>query len=96
MAAIVEVDLRIPRRYGRKLTLGFGGLMSEESTRAEEHDDLQRVINYYRRKILTGQIKDGERLPSPEEMEERHGISHAQASRVYEELYARGLAVKRP
>ena len=77
----------------RKLAQGFGGLMPDES---RAPGDLQRLIDYYRRKILTGQIKEGEKLPSPEEMEERHGISRATAFKVYAGLHARGLAVKQP
>jgi DNA-binding transcriptional regulator YhcF (GntR family) len=66
--------------------------MSDEITNSEDDQKLQQVANYYRRKILTGQIGVGERLPSPEEMEERHGIPRADAYKVYAALKARDLA----
>lgn len=57
-----------------------------------DEDEVNVLINHYRRLILTGQIEDGERLPSIRELTERHGISESAASGLYEALEARGLA----
>lgn len=54
------------------------------------------LINYYRRKILTGQIAIGEQLPSIHALAERHNISEQAASAIYEALSARGLAEQGP
>ena len=56
------------------------------------NDGLERLVNYYRRKILTGQIEDREQLPSAKALAERHEITERAASSIYAALAARGLA----
>lgn len=61
-----------------------------------ESDRIERVVSYYRRLILSGQIADSERMPDYAVMQERHGFSRAAAEEVYRHLYEMRLITRDP
>lgn len=50
-----------------------------------------QIFLIYRQKILTGMLKNGDRLPSEEELSEAYSVSRITAKRSMNELAARGL-----
>jgi DNA-binding FadR family transcriptional regulator len=55
---------------------------------------LDKVVNRYRRLILTGRIPEGDPLPSSEELQLEYGLTESETSAFYERLKALGLAAK--
>jgi GntR family transcriptional regulator len=50
-----------------------------------------QVVEHYRRQILDQELVPGDRLPTVEEMAERHGLSRATTEKVLRSLRAAGL-----
>jgi DNA-binding FadR family transcriptional regulator len=63
---------------------------------SKDADDAQRLVAYYRRLIMTEQIKPGDRLLSLHEMQEIHDVSAAAAAEVFKRLHAMSLATTDP
>lgn len=53
----------------------------------------QQIVEYYRDRIATGELKPGERLPSTRQLIEQWSVAHATAAKVLALLRADGLVI---
>ncbi len=55
-----------------------------------------KIVDEFQEKIVSGELKPGERLPSVTQLKEKYRVSQPVALRVYRELCDKGLAESRP
>lgn len=55
-----------------------------------------RIVDNYRTRILSGELKDGDALPSTRQLVAEWGVAHATAAKVLTTLASEGLAVTGP
>lgn len=55
-----------------------------------------RIVDNYRNRILAGELKDGDPLPSTRQLVAEWGVAHATAAKVLTTLASEGLAVTGP
>lgn len=55
-----------------------------------------RIVENYRNRILAGELKDGDGLPSTRQLVAEWGVAHATAAKVLTTLASEGLAVTGP
>jgi len=67
-----------------------GGVVNEQKTPA-----YRRVLEELRNLILTGELREGDRIPSVREITARYGVPSGTAARVIAELRAEGLIITR-
>lgn len=64
--------------------------------RVERTPPYMQVVQRYRQKIVNGELKDGDRLPSVRQIAEEWKLAHATASKVLATLRGDGLAESHP